>query len=227
MFNKNFKSKELALITFIVAYCSIVYEFALAQSLSSILGNSVLRYNLTIGLYVFSLGIGALVYKKFFSNRLSKKFIQIELSLSVVGGFSPILMLLLDKYLQNTSYFLLLILSHSFIVIIGVLSGFELPVLMDLSEEIKSKTSNHILSIDYLGTFIGIILFPFVLMPKFGIFQLTFLTALLNALVCMYTAFKQRHTPYIIMSAVLVITFIIFLIKGISLHKAIIENIYL
>ena len=42
-------------ITFILAFCSIVYELLLGQTLSAFLGNTVLRYSVTIGLYMMSL----------------------------------------------------------------------------------------------------------------------------------------------------------------------------
>ena len=39
-------------ITFVLAFCSIVYELLLGQTLSAFLGNTVLRYSVTIGLYM-------------------------------------------------------------------------------------------------------------------------------------------------------------------------------
>ena len=47
--------------TFVLAFCSIVYELLLGQSLSAFLGNTVLRYSVTIGLYMLSMGIGSLL----------------------------------------------------------------------------------------------------------------------------------------------------------------------
>ena len=51
-------------LTFILAFCSIVYELLLAQSLTAFLENTVLRYSITIGLYMFSMGYGALIAEK-------------------------------------------------------------------------------------------------------------------------------------------------------------------
>ena len=46
---------------FVLAFCSIVYELLLGQALSAFLGNTVLRYSVTIGLYMMSLGIGSMI----------------------------------------------------------------------------------------------------------------------------------------------------------------------
>ena len=46
-------------VTVLVAFCSIVYELLMAQTLTLLTGNSVLRYSTTIGLYLASMGIGA------------------------------------------------------------------------------------------------------------------------------------------------------------------------
>ena len=48
-------------ITFILAFCSMAYELLLGQSLSAFMGNTVLRYSVTIGLYMLSMGIGSLM----------------------------------------------------------------------------------------------------------------------------------------------------------------------
>jgi spermidine synthase len=48
-------------LTFVLAFCSIVYELLLGQALSAFLGNTVLRYSVTIGLYMMSLGIGSMI----------------------------------------------------------------------------------------------------------------------------------------------------------------------
>ena len=225
---KFFKNtNEIIYITFISAFCSIIYEFSLAQSLSSILGNSVLRYNLTIGLYVFSLGLGAIFYKKFLKDSLNIKLFKIEFLLSFIGGISSILMLLLAKGIRDTNYTLLVILTHSFIFIVGFLSGFELPTLMDISEQKTKDTSNIILSIDYIGTFVGVITFTFLLLPKLGVFQLTFFTAFLNALICFYIAFKSNNTKYLFTALILVVGYGACLFSGDTLHKFLIESVYL
>ena len=77
-------------ITFILAFCSIAYELLLGQSLSAFLGNTVLRYSVTIGLYMLSMGIGSLMAEGRFVKSPVTALLKIELLLTVTGGFSVI-----------------------------------------------------------------------------------------------------------------------------------------
>lgn len=218
-------SRVLYILTLLVSFCSIVYEFSLAQSLSSVLGNSVLRYNITIGLYVFALGFGAFLYSKFNHLNRFNLLYRIEILLSLIGGTSPILIIFSEKLFINTSYILLLFVTHLFIILIGLLSGFELPILMNMGEEDFSDTSsNLVLAIDYLGTFLGVVLFTFVLLRYLGVFGLTFLTALINSLCSLFLANSKIK---FIISLSLVFFFIILLFFHLDVSSFIIHNIYL
>ena len=83
--------------TFILAFCSIAYELLLGQSLSAFLGNTVLRYSVTIGLYMLSTGIGAMFAEGKLVKRPMITLLKIELLLTVTGGFSVILLLVLNS----------------------------------------------------------------------------------------------------------------------------------
>ena len=65
-------------ITFILAFCSIVYELLLGQTLSAFLGNTVLRYSVTIGLYMMSLGIGSMIAEGRFVERPVTSLLRVE-----------------------------------------------------------------------------------------------------------------------------------------------------
>jgi hypothetical protein len=54
------RSVLLILSSFVLAFCGVVYELALAQTNSVLLGNSYLQYGLTIGLFMAGLGAGSL-----------------------------------------------------------------------------------------------------------------------------------------------------------------------
>lgn len=169
------------LITFILSYCSIVYELSLAQGLSAFLGNSVLRYSVTIGLYLASMGIGAFLTKDKVLNKAFLSLFKIEICLSLCGGFCVVLLYSLDIFLRN---FPLIFsgLSHLLIIFIGILTGFELPLLIDIRKRKKDNTQNMVLGINYLGAFLGTILFSIVLLPTIGLMAIAFSTGLLNAL---------------------------------------------
>ncbi len=177
--------KGLFLATFILASCSLLYELMLAQTLSSILGDTAHRYNVTIGMYIASMGLGALLYEKFQAKRLTTSLLKVETLLIIVGGLAPFLSLILDSSLREYPI-LLSILLHSLIVAIGVLSGFELPLLMDMGQKKKEGLSTVVLGVDYLGTLFGAIIFPLFLVPLVSLFGISAVVAFFNCVVALY-----------------------------------------
>ena len=167
--------------TFILAFCSIVYELLLGQSLSAFLGNTVLRYSVTIGLYMLSMGIGSLFAEGRFVRRPVTTLLKIELLLTLTGGFSVIVLLVLDAIGMPPSLFSLL--AHLLIVIIGILTGFEIPLLIQLKNLETGRSKNSVLGIDYLGAFCGTVVFAFLFYPIVGLVPTAFCVASLNAAV--------------------------------------------
>jgi spermidine synthase len=166
---------------FILAFCSIAYELLLGQSLSAFLGNTVLRYSVTIGLYMLSMGIGALLAEGRFMRRPVTALLKVEVLLTALGGFSVLALLVLDS--AGLPGLVFSGLAHLLIVLIGILTGFEIPLLIHLRSLEKSRTENAVLGVDYLGAFFGTVVFAFVFYPTVGLIPTAFLVASLNALV--------------------------------------------
>jgi len=186
-------------ITLIVAYCSIVYELLMAQTLSALMGNTIMRYSITIGVYLASLGIGAIMCEKGDAEYSADRLIRVEIWLSVVGGLAVFMISSLDVFhrflISSNSFFalgvggairpiLFFVLSHIIIVVIGILSGYEIPLLMALAEAKKPDTANVVLGVDYFGSLLGAVLFPLLLLPRLGLFAVSYSTGLLNAFAC-------------------------------------------
>lgn len=187
------------LITLIVAYCSIVYELLMAQTLSALMGNTVMRYSITIGVYLASLGVGAMLCEKSDEKDNVARLIRVEIWLSIIGGLAVFFISSFDVFhrflISSHSWFsygmgsylrpiLFFILCNVVIVLIGILSGYEIPLLIALSEAKKANSMNVILGIDYFGSLLGAVFFPLLLLPKIGLFAVSYLTALLNAIAC-------------------------------------------
>ena len=167
--------------TIVLAFCSIVYELLLGQTLSAFLGNTVLRYSVTIGLYMFSMGIGALFAEgKVIKNPL-KSLLAVELGLTIIGGFCVVLMFA-TSYLSPPGL-LFSFIAHSLIIIIGILTGFEIPLLIHVRNLEKAGSDNKVLGIDYLGAFLGTVVFAFFFYPTFGLVPTAFLIGALNGFV--------------------------------------------
>lgn len=169
------------LFTFVLAFCSIVYELLLGQSLSAFLGNTVLRYCVTIGLYMVSMGIGAMLAEGRRVHDPVVALLRIETLLSLTGGLSVLLLHGASWVLGSGAAFSLL--AHGLIVAVGVLTGFEIPLLIEVRHVDAGDSENSVLGVDYLGAFAGAVLFAFVFYPKLGILPTAFFTALLNAAV--------------------------------------------
>ena len=196
----------LSVCTLLVAFCSIVYELMLAQCLSIVLGNTVLRYSITIGLYLFSLGMGALAFAFSKKEKSPQILFFIEAILAFIGLILPFLMLGGDQFLRqsitawsipNDSVLYWLpswIFMHSMIILVGLLSGAELPILMELGRQHgQEKGAQQILAIDYLGTFLGAIAFPLFIYEKLGLVAGAALLGGLNAFVALGTLFLYSH----------------------------------
>lgn len=171
----------LYIATIILAFCSIVYELLLGQTLSAFLGNTVLRYSVTIGLYMCSMGIGALFAEGRFREHPLRSLIFVELGLTAAGGFSIVLLFALS-YLSPPAL-LFSAIAHGLIVLIGVLTGFEIPLLMYLRNEQRPNSESTILGVNYVGAFVGTIAFAVWMYPSFGLVPTAFFIGTLNGLV--------------------------------------------
>lgn len=173
-----------------LGFSCMVYEFALAQTLSLILGQTTLRYPMTIGLYTAALGFGSLFYEKLFATTESYilKLVKVEVTIAVLACFSFVLLFLLDFAFKSNWLLILLpfesmifsTLAHGLVFIIGFLSGTELPLLMKISEEQKALTPLRVLAADYFGTLAAAVFFPLLLLPYLHLFSIVALATVLN-----------------------------------------------
>src|SRR4051795_2511808 len=95
----------LFLNVIIIATCGLIYEL-LAGTLSSyVLGDSVTQFSLIIGIYLFAMGVGSWL-SRFVDKHIAEKFVDVELAVAVVGGFSAPLLFLSFAHLSYFSFVL-------------------------------------------------------------------------------------------------------------------------
>jgi len=167
-------------LIFILAFCSIVYELLLAQSLAAFLENTVLRYCVTIGIYMFSMGLGSLAAKGKYTKHPVVTLLSVEILLTIIGGCS-----LLFLHVLNMAGMPRIIFSasaHILIIGIGILTGFEIPLFFEILRDKKEAPENLVLGINYFGAFIGTICFALIFYPIAGLMATTFLIGSLNGL---------------------------------------------
>jgi S-adenosylmethionine decarboxylase proenzyme len=234
------KASSLLAITFVVAACSIIYELLMAQTLSSTLGDTTFRYNMTIGLYIAAMGVGALFYDRIMKGNKLQNLAKLEGLISIVGGLAPIMVLLGDLLahwmtkklgLNYFGFFVQTYLSlfcYGIIVLIGFLTGLELPLLMDLGKRLKERYGSIVLSVDYLGTLAGVVAFPLVIFPNFELFSIGFLVAFLNACVALILYFTNgiKNLKIMIPLIVIALAYFIALMNGSSINQLILKKMY-
>jgi len=164
---------------FIVSVCGISYELLSATISSYFLGNAVLQYSLTIGIFLFAMGIGSYLSGKFERN-LPENFITIEILIGLFGGFSTVI--LFTAYMFTEVFSLVM---YGVLLILGILIGLEIPILIRI---LKSYTELRfsiadVLSFDYAGALAASILFPLLILPHMGIMHAAFFYALLNMVI--------------------------------------------
>ena len=163
----------------IIATCGLIYELLAATVSSYVLGDSVTQFSLIIGIYLFAMGVGSWL-SGFLEKHLAEKFVDIELAVALMGGFSAPLLFLT---FANVSYFGIIL--YTMVFIIGCLVGLEIPLLMRiLKDELDFKDLvSRVLAFDYIGALVAALMFPIFLVPTLGLNRTSLLFGMLNAIV--------------------------------------------
>ena len=206
----------LFLNVIIIATCGLIYEL-LAGTLSSyVLGDSVTQFSLIIGIYLFAMGVGSWL-SKYIDKHVADKFIDIELAVAILGGFSAPLLFLTFAYV---SYFGIVL--YTIVFLIGTLVGLEIPLLMRiLKDELDFKELvSRVLALDYVGALVASLLFPIFLVPKLGLNRTSLLFGMLNAGVAIWATWllepllKKNITAFRVKGFVIVVLLLIAFIKA-------------
>jgi len=172
----------LFLNVLIIATCGLMYELLAGTLASYVLGDSVTQFSLIIGIYLFAMGVGSWL-SGFIENHIAEKFIDIELAVAVLGGFSAPLLFL---SFARLSYFSVIL--YGIVFGIGTLVGLEIPLLMRmLQDKLNFKDLvSRVLAFDYIGALVASLLFPLFFVPKLGLIRTSLLFGMLNAVVAIW-----------------------------------------
>ncbi len=187
---ENSKSYRLLLLTtLIISGCSMCYELIISAVSTYLLGNSLLQYSITIGLFMSALGLGSYC-SRFLNKKLFQTLVVIEFLIGIIGGASAISLFFANLYIRSYS-----LVMYVEIIAIGVLAGAEIPLLtriVERDERNLKRTLSSIFSFDYIGGLIGAVAFPLLLMPKLGFFATSFLCGLLNIIAAAIIVWKYE-----------------------------------
>jgi spermidine synthase len=178
----------LFLNVLIIATCGLIYELLAGTLASYVLGDSVTQFSLIIGIYLFAMGVGSWL-SRFIEKGLARRFIEIELGVAVLGGFSAPLLFL--TFAQVTYFYVVL---YFLVFAIGVLVGLEIPLLMRiLKDNLNFKDLvSRVLAFDYIGALFASLLFPILLVPRLGLVRTSLLFGIFNAAVGLWGTWLMR-----------------------------------
>ncbi len=172
----------------IVAFCGIIYELIIATISSYLVGDSVYQFSLTIGLFMFAMGMGSLI-TAMFDRDLIGWFVINEVVIAIVGGLSSIILFAVFPW---TAFYYPVM--YTLILLIGFLVGLEIPLLIRVLS-VKNGFRNsvaHVLALDYFGALVGSVAFPLLLLPFLGLFRASFCIGLLNGLIAIVNIYVFR-----------------------------------
>ncbi|WP_372910234.1 spermidine synthase [Salinigranum sp.] len=136
--SRTARTELLALLalTFVVSFCSFAYEFVYSELLTVMYGGTVTQYVVTIGLYFVSLGVGSALSDDLSDDRVSNLFrTEVYLAFVAPAGFLLVVGLNSVRIPQSVPAELVWVVARTPVVVVGFLSGFELPLLTRMVDE--------------------------------------------------------------------------------------------
>ena len=182
-------TRALLASVFVIAACGLVYELIAAATSTYLLGDSITQFSVVIGVYLAAMGVGSYLSQHVVS-RVIVRFIDIELLIAVLGGFSATVMFLTFAY-AGPGFRVVL---FSLVALVGILVGLEIPLVMRILKErlpFKDLVA-QVLTFDYLGALGVSIAFPLLLAPRLGLIRTAFLFGFMNAAVALWAVWLFR-----------------------------------
>jgi spermidine synthase len=183
------EGRLLLLSVMVVATCGLVYELISATMASYLLGDSVTQWSLVIGVYLSAMGLGSWL-SKYVVTRLHARFIEVQLVIALVGGYSAAALFFGFAWLASVRPLL-----FGILLVVGTMVGLEIPLLMRIGRqghELKDLVA-RVLAFDYLGSLAASVLFPLLLLPHLGLVRTSLLFGLLNAAVALWAVHAFRR----------------------------------
>ena len=161
--------------TLVVAVAGLIYELIAATVSSYLLGDSVRQFSFVIGLFLSAMGVGAWVSR--FVHDAVAGFVRAQVGLGLVGGFAA-----MGAFFAYATTGAVAVPLYGALVIIGVLSGMEIPLLARILSEIGAERFRfeNVLSVDYLGALLASLAFPVLIVPNLGLVAAGLAFGLLN-----------------------------------------------
>ncbi len=181
-------SRTLKIALFATGLSGIVAEYILSTLATYFLGDSVKQFTLIVSVMLFSMGLGSRL-SQFFKKNLIELFIACELILSLLVSFCS----LLTYGIASVSEWIGIVI-YSLSVMIGLLIGFEIPLVTRINENYEELRFNiaSVMEKDYYGSLLGGVFFAFIGLPFIGLTYTPFILGIINFLVGILVLFTLK-----------------------------------
>ncbi|MBL7542422.1 MAG: hypothetical protein JNL11_01330 [Bdellovibrionaceae bacterium] len=164
-------------IVILVSFCGISYQFLINRVLIQFSQNEILNQSVTLGFYLLAMGIGAAAADRVFKNKNAQTVYLLEIGISILGMvLVPLiysLHIFINIFIANKTLGLFygpqaVFTMQIFTVIVGLITGFELPLLMSIGQNsVRFKASNaSILAFSYFGSLAGALYSAGIFLPS-------------------------------------------------------------
>jgi spermidine synthase len=164
-----------------------VSEFIIGTVSSYILGNSIEQFSVIIALMMLMMGVAGVCQRFLVERRLIESFVAVEIALALLGGFAPLLIYGAFAFMEH--HFSLVLYGTA--GALGFLIGFELPLVLRINQEYAPRLQSNlsvILSLDYVGGFVGAIVWTRWMLHELSLPEISFAIASINFAVAVLTA---------------------------------------
>lgn len=175
---RNLELAFILLVSAVLAFCSMGYELLIVRYLISLSNNTVLAQSLTVGLFLGALGLGAFAASKLKRRETWTLLSDVETLLSVIAAVALPTLALITIY---SSFGRMLHVAQIATILIGFISGLELPLLISLASRITNRGFGLVLTANYLGALAASFSIPKMLLPGVGLYTTCWLLALISA----------------------------------------------
>lgn len=169
----------LAVSMFLTGGCGLVAQYILSTVSTYILGNSIEQFSVIIALMLLMMGVAGAVQSLISDRHLVEKFVAVEVLLALMSGFAPVA--LYAAYARMTDHFA--VVQVGAVLIVGFLIGIEIPLAIRINERYAPSLKGNIASIwslDYVGSFVGALVWAFFLIRVMPIDRIGFVIAFVN-----------------------------------------------
>jgi len=152
------------LAIFAAGFCGMIAEYSVSTVAGYLVGNSAAAFTILISTFMFCMGIGAVASEKVARDEV-RIFLFVEIVLSILCATSAVF-LSRAAVIDLTWEAALLVAGF-----IGLLIGFEVPLLMRINEQhgvLLKENVARVFAADYMGSFLAGLLFVPVLLPTLG-----------------------------------------------------------